>query len=75
MRLQLEELGYRSHYFSFSLFPGKNGTTESEMASDLYLCMRIGKCECEEEDGIFGQADIDPNMTTDGNMTFVGFTL
>jgi hypothetical protein len=75
VRLQLEEMGYRSHFFSFSLFPplpvGQQG---NEMASDLYLCMRIGSGGDDIDDGIFGPADVDPKEIH-GNMTAIGFAL
>jgi hypothetical protein len=75
LRLQLEEMGYLSHYFSFSLFPiGQQ--QGNEIASDLYLCMRVGRRD--EQDGggagIYGQADIDPKKIH-GKMTSVGFAL
>jgi hypothetical protein len=36
-------LGYRSAFFSFSLYPGEREGKMAELASDLYLSMRIGK--------------------------------
>jgi hypothetical protein len=72
VRLQLVEMGYRSHFFSFSLYPPNPvGQQGNEMASDLYLCMRIGRSG-DIDDGIFGPADFDPKEIH-GNMSAIGF--
>jgi hypothetical protein len=73
-RVQLEALGYRTAFFSFSILPqGKR----SELASDLYLCVRIGKRNDSIEvgqDKIYSRVSIDANGIR-GFSTDIGFAL
>ena len=81
-RAQLEARGYRTQYYSFSLCPLKTpaateaGVDGHELASDLYLCMRIETLELAAagDERIYAQADVDVNVVR-RNATEVGFPL
>jgi hypothetical protein len=73
-RMQLEALGYRTAFFSFSLFPQGQ---KSALASDLYLCVRIGRFDESvnvSHDMIYSRASIDTNGIR-GWSTDIGFVL
>lgn len=74
-RTQLASLGYRTAFFSFSLFPViPGGQQVTDLASDLYMCTRIGRKGDESVDRIYSRADIDTNGIR-GRVSDIGFAL
>jgi hypothetical protein len=74
-RSQLAKLGHHTAFFSFSLFPASHvGGQANDLASDLYLCMRIGHRNDASADRIYSRANIDTNGIR-GRVTDVGFAL